>query len=77
MSNTKYVSCVECGACVPRNEIDEHDCDSDRWLDYQLVRLRPRIYCFEADYRAWLEGKEGMFEVFYAERTRPPHYGFH
>lgn len=52
-------------------DVDGHTCDSDRWLDYQLVRLRPRIYAFESDLADWLLTPGGRFEIFYAEKTRP------
>jgi hypothetical protein len=67
----QYIACSECGACVPRWEDDDHVCDEDRWLDYQLVRLRPDIARFEADFGQWLETEAGRFERFYAERSRP------
>lgn len=66
----QYVSCSLCGACVPRWEADEHVCDQERYLDYQLVRLRPDIARFETDMNAWLVTAEGQFEKFYAERER-------
>ena len=66
----QYIACPECGACVPRWEADDHVCDQDRWLDYQLVRLRPDIARFEADFLGWLTTPEGRFEAFYAERSR-------
>lgn len=66
----QYVACSQCGACVPRWEADEHVCDRDRYLDYQLVRLRPEIHRFESDVNNWLETPEGKFEEYYAERNR-------
>ena len=56
---------------MPRWESDDHVCDQERWLDYQLVRLRPDIARFEADFREWNATPEGRFEEFYAERSRP------
>jgi hypothetical protein len=67
----QYIACADCGACVPRSEAEEHVCDRDRWLDYQLVRLRPDIARFESDYRQWAESPEGRFEIYYASRCRP------
>ena len=67
----QYIACPECGACVPRWEADDHVCDRERWLDYQLVRLRPDIARFEADLREWLATPAGRFELFYARRSRP------
>jgi hypothetical protein len=67
----QYIACSECGACVPRWEAEEHTCDEDRWLDYQIVRLRPDIARFETAFREWLVTDEGQFELYYAERRRP------
>ncbi len=66
----QYIACPECGACVPREEAEAHVCEGERWLDYQLVRLRPEIARFEADFREWLTTDAGRFELFYAERSR-------
>jgi hypothetical protein len=52
-------------------DMDGHTCDSDRWLDFQILRLRPRIYAFETDLGDWLLTCEGRFESYYAERMRP------
>lgn len=66
-----YVACQECGACVLRSALEDHACDPDRRLDYELCRLRPGIARVEFDFRDWLATNEGRFAVFYAERTRP------
>lgn len=68
----QYVACSECGACVPRWEASDHECDKERWLDFQLIRLRDATARFEHDFAAWATTRRGRFEVFYAERTRPP-----
>ena len=66
----QYIACAECGACVPRWESEQHVCDQDRWLDYQIVRLRPEIARFESDFAQWLTTSAGRFERYYAERGR-------
>jgi hypothetical protein len=66
----RYIPCPECNACVPNEETDEHVCDQERWLDYQLVKLRPDIARFEVDFREWLKTPAGQFELFVAEKTR-------
>ncbi len=67
----QYIACADCGACVPRAEADDHVCDEERLLDYQLVRLRPDIARFEAELGEWLSTGAGKFECYYAERSRP------
>lgn len=69
----QFVACTECGALMPRREADTHACDKERWLDFQVTKLRPDIARFEVEFAAWsVDTKTGRFEVFYAERTRPP-----
>jgi hypothetical protein len=67
----QYTACSECGACIPRWEVETHECDPERKLDYELVRLRPETAAFERNYNAWLGTLQGRFAAFYAERTRP------
>lgn len=66
----RYVPCLECGDSIPREEFDEHTCDKERWVDYQIVRMRPDIARFEADFHEWTKTNKGMFEVYYAEHSR-------
>src|SRR5581483_7746920 len=64
----RYVPCDSCGQPVPREELERHACDRERWLDYQIVALRPQIRRVERDFAAWLETPAGRFEQFYARR---------
>jgi hypothetical protein len=68
--NPQYVACNECGACFPRWEEPDHVCDRERWLDYQLVKLRDEREAFDADFGAWLATPYGLFEQWYAVRER-------
>jgi hypothetical protein len=34
----QYRPCGECGASVPVSEEDTHECDRQRWLDYQMFQ---------------------------------------
>jgi hypothetical protein len=36
----QYWPCGECGASVPVSEEDTHECDRQRWLDYQMFQHR-------------------------------------
>lgn len=67
----QYSCCSECGFVMLSRDLDGHTCDSERWLDFQILRLRPRIYAFEADLGDWLRTCEGRFASYYAKRTRP------
>jgi hypothetical protein len=64
----QYLACESCGQAVPRADIEQHTCDEQRWLDYQLVVLRPEIARLEQDFGDWLDTPAGRFEQFYAER---------
>lgn len=66
----QYMPCSECGASVAASEVDEHVCDEDRRLDYQLFGLRDAVARFEAELSAYLATPHGRFELWYAERTR-------
>jgi hypothetical protein len=67
----QYVPCDDCGEFVPLAGIDEHVCAPDDQLDYQMLRLRPGLLRLEADFRCWLQSRQGQFEIFYAECRRP------
>jgi hypothetical protein len=55
---------------VARTEEDEHVCDRERWLAYQLFVQREEIERFEADVAAWFDSPEGRFQLWDAERRR-------
>jgi hypothetical protein len=65
-----FMPCSECGASVARAERDQHVCDRDRWLDYQLLLQQQAIERLESDFRAYLESPEGRFQAWDAERRR-------
>lgn len=60
--------CAECGASVPRAAADDHACDPQRWVEYQMLALRAAIDAFEDDLRKYLAANEGRFEVWLAAR---------
>jgi hypothetical protein len=53
-----FMPCEECGASVKRAEREEHECDRERWLDYQLFLQRGAIDRFEADFGDYLAERE-------------------
>jgi hypothetical protein len=65
-----FMPCPECGASVASAELDEHVCERERWLDYQLHEHREQIARFESDVDAYLASAEGQFELWYARRKR-------
>jgi endogenous inhibitor of DNA gyrase (YacG/DUF329 family) len=67
-----FMPCPECGASVPRAERDEHVCERERWLDYQLFVRQAEVARFDADLAAYFDSPEGRLRVREAERGREP-----
>ena len=63
--------CSECGVSVERVEIDLHECDAERLLDFRLFQLREEIAAFDAQLAAWLASARGRFAAWLAQRDRP------
>ncbi len=63
-----YMPCATCGASVDRAEPDEHACDPDRRVEFQMVALQRQVLTFDEDLRAFLSGNEGRFETWLAAR---------
>jgi hypothetical protein len=62
--------CPDCGASLAREESEGHECERERWLDYQMFRLRHEVEGLDADIAAYLSSARGRFEAWYAERER-------
>ena len=67
---SQYAPCPDCGAPVPAEETDDHRCERYRYVEYQLLLLRPQIAAFELQFRDWLSTPQGRFAAFYAARQR-------
>ncbi|MGH3130583.1 MAG: hypothetical protein ACRDNX_07185 [Gaiellaceae bacterium] len=67
-----HMPCNDCGASVARYARDEHTCDAERRLDYELFQLRGEVGAFDEQLRTYLESAVGRFSAWYAVRTRPP-----
>jgi hypothetical protein len=70
LSQPEYMPCEACGASLARPKRDDHVCDQERWLRFQMFQLRDEIERFEADLRVHLASPFGRFELWYAERQR-------
>jgi hypothetical protein len=66
----RHVPCSDCGAAVERSREDEHVCNRDRLLDYQMFQLRDDIGAVGAELTAYLDSPRGRFELWCAERDR-------
>jgi hypothetical protein len=69
-AHSKYMPCPECGATLAGEEPDEHACDEERRIDFQMFRLRGQIARFELDLAQFLDTSAGRFETWYAEHRR-------
>jgi hypothetical protein len=67
----RHVPCEECGASVAKTEREEHVCDPERRLDYQLFQQREDLERLEEEYRAYCDSPAGRFALWYAARHRP------
>lgn len=62
--------CPDCGASVKSGELDQHACDPERRLDYQLFQLRSEVEGFGSALSAFLDSPQGRFAQWLAERGR-------
>jgi hypothetical protein len=69
-AHSKYMPCPECGAALAGEEPDDHVCDEQRRIDFQMFRMRGGIARFEIDLGAFLASPVGRFESWYAEQRR-------
>jgi hypothetical protein len=69
MFPSRYMPCPDCGASLERRD-DTHECERERWLEFQLFQLRDEIDEFEVELSGYLASPRGRFELYYAERER-------
>jgi hypothetical protein len=67
---SRFTPCLECGAQVPVDAVDDHTCDSERVLDFRIFQLRGEIAAFDAQLALWLSTARGRFAAWIAERDR-------
>jgi len=67
---SRFMPCPECGVSMERIEIDLHECDAERLLDFRLFQLREEIAAFDGQLTAWLASARGRFAAWLAERDR-------
>lgn len=65
-----FMPCSECGASVALGDLDEHACDPERWLDYQVFQLRTELEELEDEVGAYLASSRGKFDLWCAEQAR-------
>jgi hypothetical protein len=67
---SQFQPCPDCGAPVTEEEDAAHRCERRRFVEYQMLVLRPEIVAFEAELWDWLATPHGRFAAYYAERER-------
>ena len=67
---SQYQPCPDCGAPVAVEEEEVHRCERRRYVEYQMLLLRPEIVGFEDELAAWLRTPQGRFAQYYARRER-------
>ena len=73
----RHMPCPDCGASVASAENDDHVCERERWLDYQVFQQRDEIASFDSELDGYLGSPEGRFELWYAARERTRTHGRH
>lgn len=66
----RHLPCSDCGAAVERSKQDEHVCDPERLLDYEIFQLRDEMTALEGELAVYLDSPRGRFELWCAERDR-------
>lgn len=69
MFPSRYLPCPDCGASLERRD-DAHECERERWLEFQLFQLRDEVDELEAELVDYLASPRGRFELYYAGRER-------
>jgi len=69
MFPSRYMPCPDCGASLDRSD-DAHECERERWLEFQLFQLRGEVGELDAAVAEYLASPQGRFALYYAERQR-------
>jgi hypothetical protein len=67
---SRYMPCPDCGASLTREDSADHECERERWLDYQMFQLRFEVTGLDDEVAAYLASARGRFEAWCAERER-------
>ncbi len=67
---SRHMPCAECGASVVASEREEHVCNPERLLEYQMFQLREEVAGFDEGLKGFLESPPGRFAQWLAERER-------
>jgi hypothetical protein len=67
---SRHMPCPDCGASVDQQADEDHECDPEQKLDYEMFQLREEVAAFEKGLWGYLLSSQGEFEVFYAKWQR-------
>jgi hypothetical protein len=70
LPQSDHLPCPACGVSLSNTDVDEHVCDRERWLSYQVFQARDEIDAFDEELAAYLSSPRGAFELWYAARER-------
>jgi hypothetical protein len=63
-----FMPCASCGEAIAQASADAHTCDPERRVEFQMLALRHQVLAFDAEFREYLSGHEGEFEMWLAAR---------
>jgi hypothetical protein len=66
----RYLPCSDCGAAIEQSRSEEHVCERERLLDFQMFQLRDAVDAVEGEVAAYLDSPRGRFVLWCAERNR-------
>jgi hypothetical protein len=67
-----YERCCDCGISIPLGMGDEHVCEREQWISYQVDKASRELRNIDAELRHYLETPQGRFDLWYAQRSRSP-----
>jgi hypothetical protein len=67
---SQYKPCPSCGAPILVEEETTHECELQRYVEYQMLLLRLQIAAFDQQFSDWLRTPQGRFAAYYAARER-------
>ena len=70
LPHPRFMPCPECGESVAAEQRNDHVCEEERWVTYQLFQLREELAALEGQITAYLDSPHGRFEAWDAARRR-------
>ena len=67
---SQYKPCPSCGAPILVEAETTHECERQRYVEYQMLLLRLQIAAFDRQFSDWLRTPQGRFAAYYAARER-------